>query len=263
VISAIVLIAHLHLASTGTTPMSQTIVFQPPKGQADDCSVMELLPDEVLGANVALYVIRATGDRYRTMIGFDLTGSSYGIDGIPRGSRIVSAKLTFNCLEAPVVATTVAVHMVKKEFTIVSTETTWNSASAEVPWITPGGDYDRTAAVTFASPIDTGDFDVTGLAAAVQEALDENDGNATFLLKFDDESGIPRGLGMFSSESTFDPDPRMPRLTVVYQPRSHVPIDPPTPATDAEDVRDVAIDLGWGPEIGDDRAWQDGRPASP
>jgi hypothetical protein len=250
-------LAQLVLSLAANLPMSQTIEFAPLSGQGLDSTIVQSDPDTAFGPSVALSVARSEFGHYRTIIGFDLSGAMYGQDGIPAGSKIISATLRLNCSSAAPAASSCSVHLLKSGVEVVSLETTWNSQHTGVPWIVPGGDYERTASATFLAPIVEGFFDISGLVNAVQDALDDNDRVCNLILRYSTEDTSNQAWNVASSETPYQPISDRPRLIVVYLPAAAGATPVADPPDDAEENRDVATTAGWVDlPIGDARSHQ-------
>lgn len=244
--------------------MSQTIELAPPSGQGLDTTIIESDPNTAFGPGTGLSVSGAASpDTYRVLVGFDLTGAMYGLEGIPAGSKIVSATLRLNCTSAALSPESVSVHLLKQGTSIVSPETTWNVSAVGVPWLTPGGDYVRTASLTFLAPTVEGFFDIEGLVDAAQDSLDLNDGNLTLLIRATTENSADCTFVVSSSETPYEPIGNRPRLILEYLPAAMLENPPATPPTDAEAVRDVQTVAGWGEDVGDSRAYRSNIPTDP
>lgn len=103
-------------------------------------------------------------------------------------AQVKTAKLTLQALIAPAVgAASHVCRLTRSDW--AETQATWNIYKTSNNWTAAGGDFTTTAQVAWNMPTATGSFDITGLAALVQDAIDSRSRVLHLLLKADTESG--------------------------------------------------------------------------
>lgn len=243
------LLLSLAIVASSSTMAQQTVTIQPLSGQTLGCFIQESNPDQFSGDAASLSV---GWDNFatRSILTFDLTGARYAIDGVPAGSKIISATLTLYC-ETPVVDTyNINVYRMSDGFEVQPAVTTWNKKwdnyieLVTEYWTTPGGEYDAYSELSVAAPTAVGSFDVTGMVDMAQDALDLNGGDLILLFKAAREDTFQEEL-IFVGHPAYLPESTAPILTIVYEPRAYVEDVPSDPPDDAEDVRDITTTAGW------------------
>ncbi|MGH6999371.1 MAG: DNRLRE domain-containing protein [Phenylobacterium sp.] len=102
----------------------------------------------------------------------------------------------------------------------VEAEATWNNYKSATAWTAAGGDYDASTPtpVGYTEPGATGQFDITGLAAFVTDALANRSGIVSVILRANDEAPTSTERTTAQSSETPESPPAPPTLIVDYTP---------------------------------------------
>jgi hypothetical protein len=153
------------------------------------------------------------------------TGSSalrslftFNVSDIPGGATIVSATLTFHVTTRTGTPGTGTINRLRRT-DWDEANSTWNNYKTSTAWTTAGcgstaTDYDTSiSGGTHAAPPSSGTFDVTGLAAIVQDGLTNHAGLVYLVWRLDTESNTTN-IQVDSSDGTTAAN--RPKLVVVY-----------------------------------------------
>lgn len=213
--------------------MSTTTTFQPSGLEQGVDLGVNTFASTTPTADVATVVAvgrSGSSDKYRAIIDMDLTGARCGIEGVPFDAVVSSATLTLYCTSAASSAYACVIAPIEGNVVVVVGETTWVLQSTGVRWETAGGDYDNDFDVATTAPDATGFFSITGLAATVQNALDNRRGTIGLLLKKTDETAGTSTFEIGRCTQAYASTSRAPKLVVVWNRRdsaSATPSDPP------------------------------------
>ena len=162
-----------------------TIQIEPDR----DTDINSAAPTTNTGTSTSVNLVRNTGgtSTRRVITSFRLSPIA--------GQEIVSASLRFR-FSAGSASQSIDIHALDTDDWVES-EATWNARKSGVDWDTPGGDYDATVIDNQTNSTAPSDlvFDVTDHIAAVVDS-----GRASFLMKFNTESGANNTCQFYSAE---------------------------------------------------------------
>lgn len=242
--------------------MAQTATLQPLGiGRGRDTELSSDAPSTPLPDGTTTMRVGLSGsNKRRCLVEFDLTGSRYGVQGVPAGSEITDAVLTLDCTVAALSASACTVYGLEPSVDVDPSVQTWETQASGTPWLTAGGDYERGGGVAIALPIVTGDFEIYGLEDLAQTALDSNGGLLSLLIRKDNETtGAAQATFSRCVAST-----GWPSLTVTYQPRPVAESTIDAPPADATAIRGLTGTILWtGDQIGSSVALRSATPSDP
>jgi len=242
--------------------MAQEITFQPlglDRGRDTELasdSPGDPLPDGTTTMRVGL----SGSDKRRVLVEFDLTGSRYGVAGVPRGSLVESASLSLTCTSAALSASACTVYSLEPGVRVLPSVQTWTDQDASTDWLTEGGDFDRAGGVASTLPTSTGAWEIDGLESLAQSALDSNDGILSLMVRKDNEASG-------AAQATFSrcvAASGWPSLTVTYSPRPAATASTSDPPEDPTAIGGLTGTILWGADrIGSSVIVGDSTPADP
>lgn len=131
----------------------------------------------------------------RPLLSFDVSSLA--------GATVTAATLTIDVQGTS--GSAAAAHLYRVTQAWVEASATWNTYDGTHSWATAGGDYTTTGGVGFTAPGSVGSFTVSGLAALVQDAIDNRAGLFDLLLRYDTEAPASLSAITFSARDGTTP----------------------------------------------------------
>lgn len=195
--------AELPAAGTAALTVQPTYIHS----SASATHISSGAPDSEAGASTVLTVGSAGSNHTRALLSFELGA----VPSLPTSATITSAQLQLYAL-----GTTPAVSAHRLSAMWWHAGTTWNhrEKSSNLPWQTPGGDFDSASAATSAGGSGL-HWDSWSITSLVQDWVKGDKAQLGVLLKFGSENGSQSTLS-WASESYTGSAALRPKLVVTY-----------------------------------------------